>query len=234
MVSNAGVDASRIIYANPCKQSSHIKFASAQNVSIMTFDNADELYKISLVAPATKLVLRILTDDSKSICRFGVKFGASLSIVPSLLKVAKELNLDIIGISFHVGSGCFDATAFADAVRLARDAFDIGAALGFDFNFLDIGGGFPGENPVGLQFEEIAALLRPLLDELFPPHIRVIAEPGRFFVSAAYTLAVNVVARRVVPRDIDQARATFDEHPSFMCRFSPLYQPDPTNACPIY
>ena len=192
----------------------------------MTFDNADELYKISLVAPATKLVLRILTDDSKSICRFGVKFGASLSIVPSLLKVAKELNLDIIGISFHVGSGCFDATAFADAVRLARDAFDIGAALGFDFNFLDIGGGFPGENPV--------ALLRPLLDELFPPHIRVIAEPGRFFVSAAYTLAVNVVARRVVPRDIDQARATFDEHPSFMCRFSPLYQPDPTNACPIY
>ncbi|KAJ3314563.1 Antizyme inhibitor 1 [Boothiomyces sp. JEL0838] len=215
---NAGVDSSRIIYANPCKQASHIKFASSKNVNVMTFDNADELYKIKMVAPESQLVLRILTDDSKSVCRFGVKFGASLSIVPYLLETAKSLNLDVIGISFHVGSGCFDATSFTDAVELARKAFDIGEALGFNFTLLDIGGGFPGNNPEGLQFKDIAALLGPAIDRLFPPHIRVISEPGRYFVSSAFTLAVNIQARRVVSLDAEgnPTDPTHDENPSFM------------------
>jgi ornithine decarboxylase len=217
MVLDAGVNASRIIYANPCKQSSHIRYAAARDVNIMTFDNADELYKIKSIAPNSQLVLRILTDDSKSLCRFGVKFGASLSIVPSLLSIAKKLNLKVIGISFHVGSGCFDASSFTDAVELARKAFDIGASLGFDFSLLDIGGGFPGNRPDGLQFKDIAASLGPCIDRLFPSSVKVISEPGRYFVSSAFTLATNIVARRVVSRDATQAESSLDDHPSFMC-----------------
>ena len=45
-VLSLGVDPSRIVYANPCKQISHIKYAAKQNVSLMTFDNEDELHKI--------------------------------------------------------------------------------------------------------------------------------------------------------------------------------------------
>jgi ornithine decarboxylase len=57
-----GVDASRIIYANPCKQTSHIRFAADQNVRLMTFDNKEELYKVKKYFPSAQLVLRILTD----------------------------------------------------------------------------------------------------------------------------------------------------------------------------
>jgi hypothetical protein len=39
--------------------------------------------------------------------------------------------------SFHVGSGCYDAQAFGDAVVRARKAFDIGKSLGFEFRLLD-------------------------------------------------------------------------------------------------
>lgn len=31
--------------------------------------------------------------------------------------------------------------------------------------------------------------------------VRIIAEPGRFFVASAFTLAVNVIARRAIARD---------------------------------
>lgn len=31
--------------------------------------------------------------------------------------------------------------------------------------------------------------------------MRIIAEPGRFFVASAFTLAVNVIARRAIARD---------------------------------
>jgi hypothetical protein len=99
---DAGVSSSQIIYANPCKQASHIRYATARGVNVMTFDNADELYKIKQIAPYSQLVLRILTDDSKSLCRFGVKFGASLAIVPILLQIAKELELEVIGIRYKL------------------------------------------------------------------------------------------------------------------------------------
>jgi ornithine decarboxylase len=62
-----GVDPSRIIYANPCKQVSHLRYAAAKNIRMMTFDNADELRKVKLHHPNAQLVLRILTDDSKSV-----------------------------------------------------------------------------------------------------------------------------------------------------------------------
>ena len=43
-------------------------------------------------------------------------------------------------------------------------------------------------------------MLRPALDTYFPEAmgVRIIAEPGRFFVASAFTLAVNVIARRDV------------------------------------
>jgi ornithine decarboxylase len=97
---DAGVSPDEIIYANPCKQASHIKFACENKVNVMTFDNADELYKIKAVNPNARMVLRILTDDSKSLCRFGVKFGASLAIVPFLLETARSLDLQVIGIRY--------------------------------------------------------------------------------------------------------------------------------------
>ena len=51
------VSAKRIIFANPCKQISHVRFAANNNVSKMTFDNEDELYKIKSVYPDAEYVI---------------------------------------------------------------------------------------------------------------------------------------------------------------------------------
>lgn len=195
---SVGANPANIIYANPCKGISHIESAVSNGVTMMTFDNADELIKIKKIAPHAELILRILTDDSKSICQLGKKFGASMDSVSDLLKLARELDLSVRGISFHVGSGCMDASAFVDAIKLARQAFDISADLGYKLNVLDIGGGFPGSisSSKGPTFKDIANSIRPVIDELFDASIRVIAEPGRYYVSSALTLAVSIVARR--------------------------------------
>ena len=88
-----GVSPSRIIYANPCKASSFVRRAAAQNICLTTFDNVDELYKMKRFHPESKLVVRILTDDSKSVCQLGIKFGAPLADVPPLLSKARERDL---------------------------------------------------------------------------------------------------------------------------------------------
>ncbi|KAF9427955.1 hypothetical protein BGZ94_003756 [Podila epigama] len=209
------VDPSRIIYANPCKQNAFVKYARTHNVKMMTFDNAEELQKIKKFHPEAHCVLRILTDDSKSLCKLGLKFGAPLDTVPHLLATAQALELNVIGVSFHVGSGCFDAQAFGEAVIRARHVFDQAKDYGFDFRFLDVGGGFPSAHvKEGITFEKVASILGATVDRLFGPEVRVIAEPGRYYVGSAFTLATQVIARRTIARDASEESAS--DSPSHM------------------
>uniref|UniRef100_A0A3B5KML7 ornithine decarboxylase n=2 Tax=Takifugu rubripes TaxID=31033 RepID=A0A3B5KML7_TAKRU len=200
LVQSLGVDPSKIIYANPCKQVSQIKYASAHGVKMMTFDSEVELMKVARCHDNAKLVLRIATDDSKAVCRLSVKFGVPVKACRGLLERAKKLGLDVIGVSFHVGSGCTDPKAYIQAIADARCVFDIGNELGFKMDLLDIGGGFPGSDDAELQFEEITAVINPTLEKYFPADsdVKIIAEPGRFYVASAYTLVVNIIAKKVI------------------------------------
>ena len=186
-----GVDPSRIIYAQPCKTKSYIRYAAHQGVKQMTFDNTDELYKIKELYPNAELFLRILTDDSSSLCRLSLKFGASLDCTKELLHLAKDLDLNVVGVSFHVGSGASDPQSFVKAVQDSRIVFDEAAKLGYTLKTLDVGGGFCGDS-----FENMASVLSEALDDYFPPSVKIIGEPGRFYVASAFTLACNVIARR--------------------------------------
>ena len=47
----------------------------------------------------------------------------------SLLQAAWDLGLNVIGVSFHVGSGCYDASLFYEAVKSAKNVFDQGVSL---------------------------------------------------------------------------------------------------------
>ena len=188
-----GVDASRIIYAQPCKTKSYLRYTAKQGVKQMTFDNMDELYKIQEIAPDAELYLRILTDDSASLCRLSQKFGAATENTLELLTLAKSLGLHVAGVAFHVGSGASDPGAFIKAVQDARFVFNQAEGLGLDLHTLDVGGGFSSDT-----FEKMAGVLSTVLDEYFPPQIRIIAEPGRYYTSSAFTIACNVIARRTV------------------------------------
>ncbi|KAI9277148.1 pyridoxal-dependent decarboxylase [Phascolomyces articulosus] len=199
----SGADASRIIYAQPTKQLSFLKYAHQNNISLMTFDSQEELLKIKNSYPEAKLVLRILVDDTHSAIPLGRKYGAPIQTVESLLHIAKNLKLNVVGVSFHVGSGCTHANAFYHAIARARDVFDQAKSIGFSFDLLDVGGGF-NESTItsdkGATFEDVAKVLGPTVDEMFPSNnVRVIAEPGRYYVGGpAYTLCVGIVGRRTI------------------------------------
>ena len=197
----AGVDPSRIIFANPCKVSSHIKYARGNDVDLLTFDSDQELYKVKLFHPHTSLLLRILVNDADSVCRFGTKFGAAGDEIAGLLAIAAALRLNVVGVSFHIGSGCRNAGRYEEAIASARAAFRVAADLGFAPTLLDIGGGFPGleDGPADdVSFEGIAAVVNRALEDHFAdvPDLRVIAEPGRYVVASSHTLVVNVINKK--------------------------------------
>lgn len=78
--------------------------------------------------------------------------------------------------------------------------FDVAEEFGFTMNVLDIGGGFTGTK---FQLEEVNHIISPLLDVYFSEGsgIKIISEPGSYYVSSAFTLAVNIIAKKVVEND---------------------------------
>jgi len=158
------------------------------------------LEKVSRLYPEAEMILRIATDDSHSLCRFSSKFGALMKDVPRILATAQKLGVKVIGVSFHVGSGCSDAASHGIAARDALKVFEIGKQYGFEMNLVDIGGGFQGGVMVKPTLKEVADQLIPVLKQ-FPKGTRFIAEPGRFFVAKSHTLVTNIHSRRVMYDD---------------------------------
>jgi len=232
-----GVSPNRIIYANPTKMKSHIRYAKAMGVEMMTFDNKDELLKCAEIYPNAKLVLRIITDDSNSVCKFSTKFGAPLDVCEELIATAKDLDLNLIGISFHVGSGCMSVASFESAITNSARIFKLAENYGYKFNLLDLGGGWPGnDSDSAISFNEIAAAIRPLLDALFDDDVKIIAEPGRYFVAESHTLAVNVFAKRAMDSAYGEKKYLYyindGVYQSFNCIFFDHNNPKPIVFAP--
>lgn len=199
-VLNCGAGPKSIIFANCCKPNQFIRFVRTVGVDLMTFDNEDELLKVKQLFPSARLVLRIKADDSQSTSKLGLKFGAEVSDFEYLLRRAKYLSLNVIGIAFHVGSGCQSTDPYADAIRKARMAFNSGLNFGFKMTLLDIGGGFPGSDRSPVNFETIATFINRQLDEYFPrtDDLTIIAEPGRYYAMSAFDLITFITSKRVL------------------------------------
>jgi len=144
------------------------------------------------------VVIRIAVDDSNSKCQFSSKFGASFNECEKIFELAKKLKVNIVGISFHVGSGCFSVDSFLSAIKRARETFDLAKKYDFNLNLLDIGGGFPGSTSSKPSFLDMAKEINPFIDELFEKDVTVIAEPGRYFVNSCHTLVCNIFGKKEV------------------------------------
>lgn len=199
LIENLKVATDRIIYANPCKQISHISYANKRKVSLTTVDSICELEKLALTRSNMEILIRLATDDSKAICPMSDKYGVYISEISGLLLKAKELNLNVVGYAFHVGSASEDPLAFSKAILLTNEAFAIAENLGFNLNILDIGGGFPGK--ADNLFQQLVKDLTDALQNTFSKPLKLIAEPGRFLVDSSATLFCSVIGVRKVSND---------------------------------
>ncbi|XP_027761290.1 antizyme inhibitor 2 isoform X2 [Empidonax traillii] len=199
-VQGIGVPADRIFYSSPCKQVAHIRYAAKHGVQLMTFDNEVELSKVARSHPRARMLLGITADSSPSV-HPSMTFGTTLESCRHLLEAAKEQAVEVVGISFHLGSRGLEPQAFAEAVAAAQLVFDMGTELGYQMHLLDIGGGFPGTEDTRARFEEIAAVVNSALDLYFPDGsgVEVVARPGRYYVTSAFTFAVSIAALEEVP-----------------------------------
>nr|CAA47166.1 ornithine decarboxylase [Drosophila melanogaster] len=198
LVLGFGVSPERIIFAHPCRPASHLRYAKEQQVVNGTVDNEYEIYKLRKHYPDSSLIVRFKSEAKKALCPLGDKYGCDAEAdAAALMLLAKALGLKVTGTSFHVGSGCSEVEAYDRAIEKAENIFKVGEMIGHKMELLDVGGGFPGIDDE--MFKEIAQSVNTSVELRFPDkRIRIISEPGRFFVEAAYTLICKVHAKREV------------------------------------
>lgn len=156
-----------------------------------------------------RLILRIRYVSEKAKYKLGKKFGCCpRTEAIGLLQLAKSLNLDVVGLSFHIGSSVEDYQGYCDAIEICKRLFvKAHDQLDLNLHMLDIGGGFPGDT-----FDKINAFapqLNKCLDENFPPAqfplLQIFSEPGRYFVESAFTLVTTIQSRKVTREPVTRA-----------------------------
>jgi ornithine decarboxylase len=191
----AGAAASDLVHSNPVARRDHLAEAYALGVRLFVVDSAGEVAKLAQVAPASSVLVRIVTSGSGSDWPLSRKYGCTVEDAVELLVAAGRHGLDPAGVSFHVGSQQRNPHAWAAPIASAARVFAGARAAGLHPWLLDLGGGFParldGEPiPVADYGHAIDAHLTAAFGSDRP---RTLVEPGRGVVGDAGTVVTSVV-----------------------------------------
>lgn len=179
-----------IIYANPCKSYIDLEYAQQHvNSPVTVIDSFEELDKLVEIKYVGGTLIRITTDDTNSKIPFSGKFGMDPTNVRDLGLYAKSKNINIKGISFHVGSGGNDGKVYYKTIQIAKELCDKLQSVGHNANTIDIGGGFLSDVN---DFVKKVHYIKGAYDKKYC----FLAEPGRFFSSVSQDFFVKVIGKK--------------------------------------
>ncbi|MGB9376423.1 MAG: type III PLP-dependent enzyme [Mycobacteriales bacterium] len=191
-----GIDTSSVVYSNPIKPPDHVGRSYEAGVRSFAVDCLGEVEKIAKFAPGSNVFARVRVDDTRSLFPLSAKFGLPIEETADLMLAARDRGLVPSGLTFHVGSQCTDASAWARAIDSLAPVIAELSAQGVVLSMLDIGGGFPAHyGPPVPELPEIAARTLEALDRLPYQPAEIICEPGRAIVAESAVLATTVIGR---------------------------------------
>ncbi|HSX06637.1 MAG TPA: type III PLP-dependent enzyme [Candidatus Saccharimonadia bacterium] len=191
-----GVPASKIVYSNPVKIPEHIVGAYGVGVRYFAFDSLAEIEKLAKYAPGSKVYLRLKVSDYGSKFPLSRKFGVDATYALDYCSIASDYGLQVVGVTFHVGSQSENSQVWSEAIKTAGDVIQQLREKGINIELLNLGGGFPADygDPVpGLG--QAARVIKAALRAHIPKDICVIAEPGRYMVANAGSVVTTVIGR---------------------------------------
>lgn len=188
-----GVPAPEVYYSNPVKSRDYIRYAAKKGVEWFALDSLEELRKIVDIKPDAKLYVRIEAPNVGSDWPLAGKFGLKTQEVDAIIAEAVALKADLAGVTFHVGSQCRNPENWRVGIQSAKRVFKKMRLAGLKPCLLNIGGGYPVRHVKPIPaIEKIAEVVNHALRDV-PQAVRVMAEPGRYFVSDAGFFVCRVV-----------------------------------------
>lgn len=192
-----GVSGHEIFYSNPIKSETYLRESAEYGVQWYAVDSIAEVQKIHHIQPYASLYLRIKISNMGSVWPLDKKFGVEGQEACDVLNECLRLNMDMAGITFHVGSQCLNVSNWQQGIHTARFFFRWMLQHGLTPRLLNLGGGFPVRlNREVPTLEEIGKVIIKELESV-PSSIKVIAEPGRNLVASAGCIIAQVIGTAI-------------------------------------
>lgn len=191
----AGALPEQICFGNTIKKAQDIATAYQLGIRLFAFDSLQELEKIAVYAPHTRVYCRLLMECEGAEWPLSRKFGCELEMAKDLLLHSVSLNLQPYGVSFHVGSQQLDIHQWDPAISITADLFHQLAQVGVKLEMVNLGGGFPAryrsDTP---ELDDYTTVIKHALIRYFGTSQPIVMlEPGRSLVGDAGIINAEVV-----------------------------------------
>jgi diaminopimelate decarboxylase len=197
----ARVPGDRLIVHGNNKSDDELRAAADARAAFVVLDALEEVERAA-AAGVRRVLLRVApgveaeTHEAIRTGHEGSKFGVPLEQVLETAEAARSAALEVAGLHVHVGSQLAGPEA-------ALAAIDRVAALPFEPDVLDLGGGLGVRHTSFDVVAPIEVFVRALLDRVeqaFPHRPKVVLEPGRSLIGQAGVTLYGVGAVKRTPR----------------------------------
>jgi len=199
---SAGVDPKKIIYSGVGKTEEELRYGLESNILLFNVESEQELHRLNKVAARMNrkapIAFRVNPDvDPKTHAYISTglsknKFGVPISEALDLYIQADAMgNIDVQGVSCHIGSQLTLISPFVETLRKLRDFTLRLQEKGITIKYLDLGGG------VGITYDEEkpphpTEYAKAIQEELEGLQVTLILEPGRVIVGNAGIMVTEV------------------------------------------
>ncbi|NLD35257.1 MAG: diaminopimelate decarboxylase [Desulfatiglans sp.] len=200
---NAGVSPEKIVYSGVGKTAEEMEYALTSGILMFNSESPQEIEKLDEVAgrlnKKAKIAIRVNPDvdpQTHPYISTGLKenkFGIDInSSYDEYLRANRMTNLEVAGVSCHIGSQLTKVSPFVDALKKLKDLIMRLTESGINIRYLDLGGGlgitYNDEKPP--MPHEYASALKETIGDM---NLTLILEPGRVIVGNSGILVAKVL-----------------------------------------
>ena len=199
----AGVSPEKIVYSGVGKTAEEIGYALKSGILMFNAESSQEILRLNEVAGSmgkkARIAIRVNPDVDPQTHpyistglkenKFGIDINESFD---EYVKASKMDNIDVTGVSCHIGSQLTKVTPFVDALKKVKGLIAKLENAGIRIKNLDLGGGlgvtYNDENPP--LPDDYAAALKETIGGM---NLTLILEPGRVIMANSGILVAKVL-----------------------------------------
>ena len=199
-----GFDPNKIIFEGVGKSEQDLLYAMHKNIRLINTESLEEIKLLdNLANEKNKIVdigVRLNPDvDGETLSKISTgkktdKFGIEFENLDKIIKLVKSCkNLNLIGISCHIGSQISKIEAYKNTFSQMKMAADEFIESGINIKHVDLGGGFH------VKYEESdpdfnIEMVKEELDNCFTQtNYELSFEPGRYLIAEAGVTVTSIV-----------------------------------------
>jgi len=199
----AGVSPDKIVYSGVGKTAEEMEYAIKSDILMFNAESPQELKRLNNVAGSigkkARVAIRVNPDvdpQTHPYISTGLKenkFGIDINkSVDEYINASRMDNLDVTGVSCHIGSQLTKVSPFVDALIKLKELINELAGAGIKIKYLDLGGGLgiTYNDEVPPSPEEYASALKEIIGAT---DVTLVFEPGRVIMGNSGILVAKVL-----------------------------------------